>query len=134
MPSSNRKRPTLVVVGGAVALGVLLWVMVLSDLAPLSAKVKLDGQYHAVLLTNGQVYFGRLEKLGSAYPVLTEVYYVQTQVNQEAKQVANTLVKRGKEWHAPERMILNASHILLVEPVTPDSTVAKLIDELKNQK
>ncbi len=77
---------------------------------------------------------GRLEKLGSAYPVLTEVYYVQTQVNPEAKQVANTLVKRGKEWHAPERMILNASHILLVEPVTPDSTVAKLIDELKKQK
>jgi len=45
---------------------------------------------------------------------LTEVYYVHSQVNQDTKQVSNTLIRRGKEWHSPERMILNGAHIVLV--------------------
>jgi hypothetical protein len=87
--------------------------------------------YQAVVLTNGQIYFGKLEKFGSTYPVLTDVFYVQSQVNPETKQVISRLTRRGKEWHAPERMILNAHHILLVEPVMPDSQVAKLIEKSK---
>jgi hypothetical protein len=87
--------------------------------------------YSAVFLTNQQVFFGKLENLGSAYPVLTDVYYVQSQVNQETKEMKNTLIKRGNEWHGPDRMVLNAQHILFIEPVTQGSTVAKLIDELK---
>jgi hypothetical protein len=86
--------------------------------------------YTAVFLTNGQVFFGKLENLGSPYPVLTSVYYVQTQMNQETKEVKNTLLKRGSEWHGPDRMVLNAQHILFMEPVTAKSTVATLIEEL----
>jgi hypothetical protein len=86
--------------------------------------------YTAVFLTNGQVFFGKLENLGSPYPVLTNVYYVQTQMNQETKEVKNTLLKRGSEWHGPDRMVLNAQHILFMEPVTAKSTVATLIEEL----
>jgi hypothetical protein len=33
----------------------------------------------------------------------------------------------------PDRMILNASMIVLVEPVNPSSRVAQLITEAKNQ-
>ena len=98
------------------------------------AGVTGETEHHAVLLDNGSAYFGRLEKLGSAYPVLTEVYYVRNQVNQETKEVTNTLIKRGQEWHAPGRMILNADHILFVEPVTPGSTVAKLIEEEQRKR
>jgi hypothetical protein len=90
--------------------------------------------YSAVFLTNGQTFFGKLEKLETEYPVLTDVYYVQTQLNQETKEVTNRLIKRGNEWHAPDRMVLNSQHILFVEPVTNESTVAKLIDELKTKK
>lgn len=88
-------------------------------------------QYEAVLLTNGSVYFGRLEGLGSPYPVLHDVYYVQSNVNPETKAVTNVLVKRGKEWHGPDRMIINERSIVFVEPVGPDSKVAQLIAESK---
>ena len=88
-------------------------------------------KYYAVLLSNGSVYFGQLSGFGTEYPVLTDVYYVQSNVNQETKAVANALVKRGKEWHGPDRMILNEKNIVFIEPVGLDSRVAKLIEESK---
>jgi len=89
--------------------------------------------YQAVVLNNGQVYFGKLDKLGRPYPILTDVYYVQSQVNQDTKQVTNTLVKRGKELHGPEIMVLNASQILFIESVSTDSPRGELIDEAKKK-
>ncbi len=88
--------------------------------------------YQAVLLSNGQVYYGRLEGLGTPFPVLREVYYVQSGVKPDTRESANVLLKRGKEWHAPDRMVLNAGQIILVEPVTRDSRVASLIAELSH--
>ncbi len=98
-----------------------------------SSSVAMTTPYQAVLLSNGSAYFGKLEGLGTPYPVLREVFYVQSVTNAETKQVSNVLVKRGKEWHAPDRMILNANMIVFVEPVTPGSRVAQLISEAKNQ-
>jgi hypothetical protein len=102
------------------------------DATPISAPA-MTTPYTVVFLTNGQAFFGKLEGLGGPYPVLTDVYYVQSQMNQQTKEVKNTLIRRGGEWHAPDRMILNAQHIIFMEPVTPNSTVGKLIDELKKQ-
>ena len=87
--------------------------------------------YQAVLLTSGQVYFGHLEGFGTEHPILREVYYVRVQTNAETKQSVNVLVRRGQEWHGPDRMYLNPAHIILVEPVSADSQVAKLIAEQK---
>jgi len=92
---------------------------------------KVEEAYQAVLLDNGAVYFGRIEGLGTPYPVLRDVFYVQQGVNQQTREVTNVLVRRGQEWHAPNRMILNARHIVFIEPVGKDSRVAKLIEELK---
>jgi len=86
-------------------------------------------KYYAVLLANGSVYFGQLEGLGNPYPVLKNVYYVQSNVNQETKAVSNSLVKRGKEWHGPDRMIINEKAIIFIEPVGKDSRVSQLIEE-----
>ena len=83
--------------------------------------------YSAVLLDNNSVYFGKVADLGTDYPVLTDVFYIQSAVDQETKKQSNILVKRGKEWHAPDKMVLNARHIIMIEPVTDGSTVAKLI-------
>jgi hypothetical protein len=83
--------------------------------------------YNAVLLDNNSVYFGKVADLGTDYPVLTDVFYIQSAVDQETKKQSNILVKRGKEWHAPDKMVLNARHIIMIEPVTDGSTVAKLI-------
>ncbi len=97
-----------------------------------------NAQYHAILLDNGAVYFGKLEvnnlkSLNNDFPVLTDVYYVQTVTNPETKQTNSVLVKRGKEWHAPDRMVLNSRHIIFLEPVSGDSQVAKLIAQSKSQ-
>jgi hypothetical protein len=96
------------------------------------AGVKNTTPYQAILLSNGSAYFGRLQGLGTPYPVLREVYYVQSTQDPETKKVANILVKRGKEWHAPDQMVLNAGMIVLVEPVSPGSRVAQLITEAQN--
>jgi hypothetical protein len=94
--------------------------------------MKFETAYQAVLLDNGQVYYGKLEHARSEYPVLTDVYYVQNQVNPQTKEVTNILVRRGNEWHAPDRMYLNARHIILIEPVGANSKVAQLIAETKH--
>jgi hypothetical protein len=85
--------------------------------------------YQAVLLSNGSVYYGKLSGYGTASPVLTDVFYILGKSDPETKQVSNVLVKRGKELHGPDRMYLNATHIVFVEPVGPDSKVAQLINE-----
>ncbi|HUI42767.1 MAG TPA: hypothetical protein VL523_12440 [Terriglobia bacterium] len=83
--------------------------------------------YQAVLLTNGSVYFGKLNGYGSPHPVLTDVYYIVSQSNTETKQVNNVLIRRGHELHEPDRMYLNPNQILFVEPVGPHSQVAQKI-------
>jgi hypothetical protein len=110
----------------------LLWVMLLGagcqKSSPASATTD-PKKYYAVLLANGSVYFGQIEGLGSQYPVLKNVYYVQSAQNPDTKAVSNVLVKRGKEWHGPDRMIISEKSIIFLEPVGADSKVAQLIAE-----
>jgi hypothetical protein len=87
--------------------------------------------YAAVLLDNNQVYFGKLTNADSQFPELTDVYYIQNQVNQETKEVKNVLIRRGNEVHGPDRMFLNERHIIMIEPVGPSSKVAQLIADDK---
>jgi len=90
--------------------------------------------YAAVLLDNGNLYYGKLVNAGSSFPELTDVYYIQSQVNQETKAVTSVLVRRGNEWHGPDRMFLNDRHIVLIEPVGTNSKVAQLIEADKQAK
>jgi len=95
---------------------------------------KLDSKitHYAVALTNGLMVYGHPESVGKGVVVLTDVYYVARQANPKTSEVSNTLVSRRKsEWHSPDRMILNAANILVMEPVDPASSVAKLISEQK---
>jgi hypothetical protein len=95
---------------------------------------KLDSKimYYAVALTNGLTVYGHPESISKGVVVLTDVYYVVRQANPQTHEVHNTLVPHRKtEWHSPERTILNANNILLMEPVDPASSVAKLIAEQK---
>ena len=85
--------------------------------------------YQAVLLSNGAVYYGKVTGYGTRHPLLTDVFYILSKTDPDTKQVTNVLVKRGKELHGPDRMYLNASQIIFVEPVGPDSKVAQLINE-----
>jgi hypothetical protein len=69
----------------------------------------------AVSLTNGSVYFGRLQNYGSPHPVSSDVFYVVSQTDPETKQVKSALIKRGKEMHEPDRMFLNPNQIVFAE-------------------
>lgn len=100
----------------------------------LSSAPKFDSAYQAVFMANGQVFFGKLSGLGTDYPRLDDVFYVQQQVNPETKQATSVLIRRGREWHEPSYMHLNARSILLVEPVGADSKVAQLIAEAGKQQ
>jgi|SRR5580692_3872810 hypothetical protein len=121
----------LVAVALVALLAVLFFVQpALPVRSPSAAKID-PNKYYAVLLNNNSVYFGKLQGLGSPFPVLTEVYYVQGNQNPETKEVKNTLVKRGNEWHGPDRMVINEKSIVFVEPVGPDSRVEELIRESK---
>jgi hypothetical protein len=75
------------------------------------------------------VYFGHLQDYGTSHPLLTDVYYIVSQNNPQTKQVTNSLIKRGKELHEPDRMYLNPNSIVFVEPVGTNSKVAQLIEQ-----
>jgi hypothetical protein len=97
-----------------------------------------DATRYAVLLLNGQVFFGtpvrsRFESIVGGPLRLVDVYYVQTQVNPETRESRNILVKRGNEWHSPVEMRINPAHVLIVEPVGAGSSVDDLIRKLQPQ-
>ena len=92
-----------------------------------SPSIQFTTPYQAVLLTNGSVYFGHLWNYGGHDPFLTDVYYVLSQTDPATKEVRNSLIKRGKELHEPDRMYLNPNQIIFVETVGTNSKVAQLI-------
>lgn len=99
-----------------------------------------SSKYQAVFLSNNQVYFGKLTKVNSEYPVLKDVFYLQvTQPLQPAEQGASaagqniSLIKLGGELHGPEdTMIINREHIIFYEDLTDDSQIVQKIVEFKN--
>jgi hypothetical protein len=93
------------------------------------AKLEFKTPYQVVFLDNTNAYIGKVQQTGSDFIRLTNVYYIQTQTDPEKKQVANTLIKRGNELHKPDFMYINTQHVLMIEPVTPDSQIAKLIEQ-----
>jgi hypothetical protein len=130
-PEAPRRRGNKLIIAAlivAVAIVVNAW-MVTHPRA-----VSFDQAYQAVLLSNNNVYFGKLDGYGTDNPVLNEVYYVETVVDPNTKQQSNILTKRGKEWHQPDKMYINPKQIVIVEPVGPNSRVAELIKELKLQR
>lgn len=99
-----------------------------------SDAVRFTTPYQLVVFDNNVAYFGKLEGYGTSNPVLRDVYYVVTQTDPQTKQSKSVLVKRGNEWHEPDRMYINPRQILMVEPVNPNSKVAQLIEQLRTEK
>ena len=88
-------------------------------------------EYQAVLLGDGQVYYGKVDKIEKDFLVLSDVYYFQR--NQVSGEGQAFMVKRGKEPHGPDISYINTKYIVMVEPVKPDSSVANAIKEIQQK-
>lgn len=105
-------------------------------------------EWQAVFLTNGQVYFGKVDKVTRDTVYLSDIYYLQV-VNQplQASQQPDeegvappadqqqgeqrlTLIKLGNELHGPEdEMLINRDHVILMEDLKSDSRVVQAIND-----
>ncbi len=98
-----------------------------------------SGDYQAVFLNGGQVYFGKLELGKSPWLVLRDIYYLQTsqtlQSNRDQLPVSPAnfqLIKLGSELHAPEdTMYINVSQVSYWENL---STGSRIIEAIKKYK
>lgn len=94
-----------------------------------------NGGYEAVFLTNGQVYFSKVEDRNKQFITLNDIYYLRVQQNlqpatgaQQQDQPSISLVKLGNELHGPEDvMFVNRQHVLFIEPLKTDSNVVQAI-------
>ncbi len=96
-----------------------------------------SGDYQAVFLTNGQVYFGKIQNRGGATVSLTDVYYLpqttQLQQGDTSSPAEISLIKLGKELHGPtDKMEIIRSNILFFETLSSDSKILKAIQNHKN--
>jgi len=97
-------------------------------------------KYQALFLTNGQVYFGKLDKtsalVGRDY-VLTDVYYFQVSQAQTKASTASSelsLIKLGSELHGPEnKLVINRSSVLFWENLKKDSKVVEAITNFQKK-
>jgi hypothetical protein len=86
-----------------------------------------DTPFQAVLLDNGQVYYGKISGLGTPFPKLVDVYNVANTVNPKTKATQTVLVRWGRGTHGPSETFLDARHIIMIENVGVHSRIASLI-------
>ena len=109
----------------------------------LGSAAKLTGDWQAVFLSNGQVYFGKVQSVTSDTVYLKNIYYLQVvqqplQRSQEGEEVPTvsgseqrlTLIKLGNELHGPvDEMVINRFHVILMEDLKDDSRVVQAIND-----
>jgi hypothetical protein len=96
-------------------------------------KPLLTTPYQAVTLKNGNVFYGRIDHLGTDYPVLRDAFSVKQELDPETRQPLYVLVKRKDEINGADHIIFPFTTIAFIEPVRPDSTIGKLIEQTRSR-
>jgi hypothetical protein len=104
-------------------------------------------KYQSVFFTNGQVYFGKLHKLGGGYFSLTDIFYIQSKTPTTTNDSANPqnagtqstadlqLIKLGDEVHGPsDEMVIRKEQILFFENLKKDGKVTQSITKYHGQQ
>lgn len=100
-------------------------------------------KYQAVFLTNGQVYFGKLQNSSGDHLVLQKIFYLQASNTpadtsesknpQEAKDQTSgdvQLIKLGTEVHGPtDEMVISREQVLFFENLKDDGNVSLSIKQ-----
>lgn len=133
--SSNTKR--LLMIGAGI---VLVFLVGYISYRWCLGKLVDHQKYQAVMLTSGQVYFGKMENPWSVYIRLTDVFYLQSKDGEPMHDLSRigtgdiTLIKLGKEVHAPtDKMEINREQVLFIQDLTDDSKVVKAIKDFKGK-
>ena len=150
--NSGRKSGALGYIPGllVVLLVVAGLVMFASDeLSPMGSDLGIDeDQYQALFLSNGEVYFGKLDTVDDDYLTLEDIYYLRVtptlQQSTEVDAAGNSilvenpnepqinLVKLGNELHGPEdRMVVPLTSVIYWENLSEDGQVSVAIEEAK---
>lgn len=139
----NRKN--VIIISVLILVGVALATLV--GVKFMREKLATRTGYQAVFLTNGQVYFGKLDFEGH-WVKLTDIYYLQVTQNLQAagsgdqnttatpgtaqNQSNIKLVKLGSELHGPEdAMYIDKDKILFWENMKDDSKVVTAIKQYR---
>ncbi len=139
--STGKKRGFVWVIAGLLIIVILAVSWFFWQQQKEQASTGIDtSKYQAVFLSNGQHYFGKLERMNDEYFKLRDVYYLEQKNGSDseaatAKQTAVELRKLGdKEVHGPENeMVIAKSHVLLYENLKDKSQVVTLINQQKQQ-
>lgn len=139
----------------------LILLLILAGLGGLAWKIVEDkvktkfmatSEYQAVFLTNGQVYFGKLE-IDNHWLELEDIYYLQvtddlqpasgnnpdgtpqTPVSPANDQSKIQLVKLGAELHGPQdKMFISSDMVIFWENMKDDSKVVQSIKDYKSKR
>lgn len=111
--------------------GILVAALTLLAVHLLTAAPSPRTEYTAVLLTNGATMYGKLSGLGSKFPVLEDAFTIEKSFDSNAAVENSIVTPRINDWNAPARTILNADHIVSVEPVAMASKLGQLIKQRK---
>jgi hypothetical protein len=85
--------------------------------------------YQAVTLTNGAVFYGRIDHLGSDHPVLRDVFRVRHELDTQTQKPRYELIKREDELTGADHMIFPVTSLAFIEPVQAESTIGKLLKQ-----
>jgi hypothetical protein len=125
--ASQRLAVYLALAIGALIAAALLWIASKPQGATIPAGPA--GSLHSVMLTNGQIYYGKLEEVGRGYVTLTDVYYVSVFTDPQGNRQNRLLSRQRADWHAPLKMTIPLEKVVMLEQVGPESTVARGIEQ-----
>ena len=126
-----RQAAHMIIALSCVVIAGLLAVVVYQN-SQLRSQPDITTPFKVVQMTNGQVFLGRLQGAGSAFPALRDVYLFQSKTSSETKQVTSTLIKRVKDAEGTDEIFLNAAHIQAIEPVKPGSNIDNLLQQTRS--
>ena len=142
MEKSSSKKPTQLIVALIIIIVVLaagcFWWMNNNQASGVNT-----GEFQAIFLTNGQVYFGKLTDTNDTYVKLTDIYYLQVQQSVQPGSSSSSnnnsnskisLTKLGNELHAPEdQMFIARDQVLFWENLKSSGKVVQAIDAYQAQ-
>jgi hypothetical protein len=97
-------------------------------------KPLLTTTYQAVTLVNGDIFYGRIDHLGTDHPVLRDVFTVRIEQDAQSQKPRYVIAKRVDSMTGADHMMFPATSIVSIEPVRADSQVGQLIAAQRPQR